>query len=165
MFDRFAASGLGVGAFCAREGISDSSFGRWRSLLGDAGQVTGTATAVERTGFVDAGRIGLSGDERIEVKLELGVEAALRRKPPALRYLIADHPAITPIDKRLPRHPVQTLTPSRMHQRVVGQLGALVARIAFVAGLDLEDIHRLQAVEPGLGHDHLRRFRLASEVP
>ena len=61
-----------VGAFCAREGISDSSFGRWRSLLGDAGQVTGTATAVERTGFVDAGRIGLSGDERIEVKLELG---------------------------------------------------------------------------------------------
>lgn len=37
-----------------------------------AGQVTGTATAVERTGFVDAGRIGLSGDERIEVKLELG---------------------------------------------------------------------------------------------
>ena len=72
VFDRFAASGLGVGAFCAREGISDSSFGRWRSLLGDAGQVTGTATAVERTGFVDAGRIGLSGDERIEVKLELG---------------------------------------------------------------------------------------------
>ena len=34
VFDRFAASGLGVGAFCAREGISDSSFGRWRSLLG-----------------------------------------------------------------------------------------------------------------------------------
>lgn len=70
VFDRFAASGLGVGAFCEREGISDSSFGRWRSLLGDAGRVTGTA--VERAGFVEAGRIGLGGDERIEVKLDLG---------------------------------------------------------------------------------------------
>lgn len=72
VFDRFAASGLGVGAFCAREGISDSSFGRWRSVLGDAGRVTGTAAAVERAGFVDAGRVGVGGDGRIEVKLDLG---------------------------------------------------------------------------------------------
>ena len=72
MFDRFAASGLGVEAFCEREGVSKSSFGRWRSLLGDAGRVTGTAAAVERAGFVSAGRIGLGGDGRIEVKLDLG---------------------------------------------------------------------------------------------
>lgn len=72
VFDRFAASGLGVEAFCEREGVSKSSFGRWRSLLGDAGRVKGTAAAVERAGFVDAGRIGLGGDERLEVKLDLG---------------------------------------------------------------------------------------------
>ena len=72
VFDRFAASGLGVGTFCEREGISDTSFGRWRKLLGDAGRVADTGAAVERAGFVDAGRIGLGGVGRIEVKLELG---------------------------------------------------------------------------------------------
>ena len=32
---RFAASGLKVEAFCAHEGVSVSSFRRWRSLLAD----------------------------------------------------------------------------------------------------------------------------------
>ena len=58
--------------FCAREGISDSSFGRWRSLLGDAGQVTGTATAVVRDGVVGAGRNGLNGGERVVGQPEPG---------------------------------------------------------------------------------------------
>ena len=33
VFARFEASGLGVEAFCDREGVSDSSFRRWRGLL------------------------------------------------------------------------------------------------------------------------------------
>ena len=32
---RFAASGLEIEAFCAHEGLSVSSFRRWRSLLAD----------------------------------------------------------------------------------------------------------------------------------
>ena len=35
VFARFAASGLGIEPFCAREGLSESSFRRWRSLLGE----------------------------------------------------------------------------------------------------------------------------------
>ena len=72
VFDRFAASGLGVGAFCAREGISDWSFGRWRSLLADECSAVGKAASVEGAGFVDAGLIGLGGGGRIEIKLDLG---------------------------------------------------------------------------------------------
>ena len=72
VFDRFAASGLGVEAFCAGEEISKSSFGRWRSLLTDAGSATCVAAPVERAGFVDAGLIGLGGGGRIEIKLDLG---------------------------------------------------------------------------------------------
>ena len=35
VFAQFAASGLGVEPFCAREGLSESSFRRWRRLLGE----------------------------------------------------------------------------------------------------------------------------------
>jgi hypothetical protein len=72
VFDRFAASGLGVEVFCEREGISKSSFGRWRTLLANEMSPAGAAAAVERAGFVDAGLIGLGGGGRIEIKLELG---------------------------------------------------------------------------------------------
>ena len=72
VLDRFAASGLGVEAFCEREEISKSNFGRWRSLLAAAGVATSVATPVERVGFVDAGLIGLGGGGRIEIKLDLG---------------------------------------------------------------------------------------------
>ena len=72
VFDRFAASGLGVEAFCEREGVSKSSFRRWRSFLADTGSAGGVAAPIERAGFVDAGLIGLSGGGRIEIKLDLG---------------------------------------------------------------------------------------------
>jgi hypothetical protein len=69
LFDRFAASGLGVEAFCEREGVSKSSFGRWRSFMADKGSAEGMAVPVERAGFVDA---GLIGGGRLEIKLDLG---------------------------------------------------------------------------------------------
>ena len=72
VLDRFAASDLGVEAFCEREGVSQSSFGRWRSLLADECSAVGKAASVEGAGFVDAGLIGLGGSGRIEIKLDLG---------------------------------------------------------------------------------------------
>ena len=69
---RFAASGLGVEAFCEREGVSKSSFGRWRSFLADTASAGRATALVERAGFVDAGLIGLGSGGRIEVKLDLG---------------------------------------------------------------------------------------------
>ena len=72
VFDRFAASDLGVEAFCEREGVSKSNFVRWRSLLADAESLVGVVAPVEGAGFVDAGLIGLCGGGRIEIKLDLG---------------------------------------------------------------------------------------------
>ena len=72
VFDRFEESGLGVEAFCEREGVGKSSFGRWRSFLADTGLAGGAAAPAERAGFVDAGLIGLGGGGRIEVRLDLG---------------------------------------------------------------------------------------------
>jgi hypothetical protein len=69
---RFAGSGLGVEAFCEREGVSRSSFGRWRSFLADTDLAGGAAAPAERAGFVDAGLVGLSGGGRLEVRLDLG---------------------------------------------------------------------------------------------
>jgi hypothetical protein len=40
LFERFEASGLSGAAFCQREGISKSSFARWKRLL-SAGPATG----------------------------------------------------------------------------------------------------------------------------
>ena len=40
LFERFEASGLSGAAFCQREGISKSSFARWKRLL-RAGPATG----------------------------------------------------------------------------------------------------------------------------
>lgn len=71
--DRFAASGLGIEAFCDREGISKSSFGRWRNVLADGGMKAETASPGAAGGFVDAGLIGLGvGSGRLAVKLDLG---------------------------------------------------------------------------------------------
>lgn len=73
VFERFGAGGLGVVAFCEREGISVSSFRRWRSLLADAapGAPDGDGAAAPR-GFVDAGVLGPSGTGRLELRLDLG---------------------------------------------------------------------------------------------
>ena len=52
---RFAASGLEVEAFCANEGVSVSSFRRWRSLLADEMSLGGDLPQPgEQTGFLDA---------------------------------------------------------------------------------------------------------------
>ena len=68
---RFAASGLEVEAFCAHEGLSVSSFRRWRNLL--AAEVPRAADLPppgEPSGFVDAGLLG--GQGRLELRLDLG---------------------------------------------------------------------------------------------
>lgn len=75
VFARFAESGLGVEPFCAREGISKSSFRRWQGLLnehGMPGAVEAPVQAVARPGFVDAGLLKLGGGGRFELRLELG---------------------------------------------------------------------------------------------
>lgn len=70
VFERFGAGGLGVVAFCEREGNSVSSFRRWRSLLADAAPDGDGADAPR--GFVDAGVLGPSGAGRLELRLDLG---------------------------------------------------------------------------------------------
>ncbi len=72
---RFAESELGVEPFCVREGLSESSFRRWRSVLGDEASpvVCPAARQVsEPTGFVDAGTLKLGGTGRVELRLDLG---------------------------------------------------------------------------------------------
>lgn len=77
---RFAESGLSVRAFCLREGISDSSFNRWRKRLHDSAVPRPAAkpggAMVARGGFVDLGTLsapaGASKSERIELRLDLG---------------------------------------------------------------------------------------------
>jgi len=75
VFARFAESGLGVEPFCVREGLSESTFRRWRSALGDEAPpaVRPAAQQVpEPTGFVDAGTLKLGGTGRFELRLDLG---------------------------------------------------------------------------------------------
>ncbi|MCB1946523.1 MAG: IS66 family insertion sequence element accessory protein TnpB [Thauera sp.] len=71
VFARFAESGLGIEPFCAREGLSESTFRRWRSLLGEL-STQSAAPAMERIGFVDAGTLKLGGTGRLELRLDLG---------------------------------------------------------------------------------------------
>jgi transposase-like protein len=69
---RFDDSGLGVDAFCRREGISAASLYRWRALLGAAGD-EGKAEVVSKAAtFVDLGALSSAGAARIELKLDLG---------------------------------------------------------------------------------------------
>lgn len=81
MIERQRASGLSILAFCEREGVSRSSFGRWRALL--AKRTTGAleectvgeaaAVAAQCGGFVDAGMLRMAGvSEPVEMRLELG---------------------------------------------------------------------------------------------
>ena len=67
---RFAASGLEIEAFCAHEGLSVSSFRRWRSLLADDVSLGADLPPPgEQTGFLDAGLLGAG---RLELRLDLG---------------------------------------------------------------------------------------------
>lgn len=75
VFARFAASGLAIEPFCIREGLSESSFRRWRSLLGaETPPVVrpGAGQALESIGFVNAGALQLGGGGRLELRLDLG---------------------------------------------------------------------------------------------
>lgn len=82
ILEQHRRSGMSIEAFCAREGISRSSFGRWRARLGGVAQ----GTAAERVeaigpggdpravGFVDVGELRTDGvaAEPVEIRLELG---------------------------------------------------------------------------------------------
>ncbi len=72
----FAQSGLAVAAFCRREGISPSSFYRWRAVLGETsarGAVRGSPAvpATSAADFVELGALQSSGLP-LELRLELG---------------------------------------------------------------------------------------------
>lgn len=63
-FARFAESGLGGEPYCAQGG-GESSFRRWRHLLGEQGPPStreAPAQAVENTGFINAGILTCGGD-------------------------------------------------------------------------------------------------------
>jgi len=79
LVQRFEAAGVTVVEFCRREGVSKSSFERWRSQL----RTTRPQPTGERddrphepaaSQFVDLGALqGTSGDaQRLQIKLDLG---------------------------------------------------------------------------------------------
>ena len=76
IFERRAASGLPIAAFCQREGIAQSSYARWRALLSCTAHNAGAAPSPTGVGFVDAGVLGLrapaDSSERLDLTLELG---------------------------------------------------------------------------------------------
>jgi hypothetical protein len=87
LFKRFDGAGLTVEAFCKGEGLSRSSFNRWRSRLSTQPGVA--TTAVMRRGpghqkiapsFVDLGLLGAASTEAavgLELRLELGCGLSL----------------------------------------------------------------------------------------
>jgi putative transposase len=81
IMERFECSDLGVEPFCQREGLSLSSFWRWRRLLRSTGEAI-PAERVPETGpsFVEAGVLNLSGAGPWELTLELGGGLVLHLK-------------------------------------------------------------------------------------
>jgi putative transposase len=69
---RFAASGLEVEAFCAHEGLSVSSFRRWRNLL--AAEVPSAADLPpgQASRAALSMRALLGGQGRLDLRLDLG---------------------------------------------------------------------------------------------
>lgn len=84
LLSRFDAGSDTVEVFCKREGVTKSSFQRWRSLIA-AGAPVGKAAA-QRTqqpthaGFVDLGMLSLppTSTARVEFTLDLGGGVTLR---------------------------------------------------------------------------------------
>jgi putative transposase len=81
LFKRFDGAGLTVEAFCQREGLSRSSFNRWRSRLAmRTGAAAATTVGVSgdrqrAAPFVDLGLLGAAGTEYpagLELRLDLG---------------------------------------------------------------------------------------------
>lgn len=91
MIEAQRRSGLSIEAFCAREGVSRASFGRWRSMLAARtdGAPNGVGAVGESSivdarggGFVDAGVLGaVAAHEPVEIRLELagGFVVTIRR--------------------------------------------------------------------------------------
>ena len=82
LFKRFDGGGLTVEAFCQREGLSRSSFNRWRSRLpmrtgAAAATASGASDARQHVApaFVDLGLLGAAGTRApagLELRLDLG---------------------------------------------------------------------------------------------
>lgn len=74
VLSRFSGSGLGVEAFCARAGISDTSFYRWRSRLGASVERADAMDNPPTESFIDAGplRSEVTRPARLELTLDLG---------------------------------------------------------------------------------------------
>ena len=81
LFKRFDGAGLTVEAFCKGEGLSRSSFNRWRSRLSTQPGVATTAVMREpghqkiTSSFVDLGLLGAASTEAaagLELRLDLG---------------------------------------------------------------------------------------------
>ncbi|MEO6436158.1 MAG: IS66 family insertion sequence element accessory protein TnpB [Tepidisphaeraceae bacterium] len=71
---RFDGSGIGVKAYCRREGISGASFYRWRSMLSEEVDRGGVVVRDSAPGFVDLGALNLASSprRRLDLKLDLG---------------------------------------------------------------------------------------------
>jgi putative transposase len=79
LLQRFDGAGVTVSEFCLREGVSKSSFQRWRSLLTTTrSQATGERDdrpqEAAATQFVDLGALrgAVSDTGRLQIKLDLG---------------------------------------------------------------------------------------------
>lgn len=84
LLGRFDAGSDTVEIFCKREGVSKSSFQRWRSLIA-AGAPVGKAAQrtqqpMQQAGFVDLGMLTLpsASTGRVELTLDLGGDVTLR---------------------------------------------------------------------------------------
>ncbi len=81
---RFEGAGATVSEFCAREGLSTSSFYRWRERLGSGGDEGSAARSGRRSelsmpataaGFIDLGRLAAPPRDAgagLELRLDLG---------------------------------------------------------------------------------------------
>jgi len=75
---RFDAAGTSVQAFCAGEGLSTTSFYRWRERLdhevaaATRRSTTPAVRAHSATGFVELGSLLAGGGSALELKLDLG---------------------------------------------------------------------------------------------
>lgn len=72
LLTKFDDSGLGVEAFCRREGISAASLYRWRGLLSAVGDDGETELVSKAAAFVDLGALSSAPVPRIDLKLDLG---------------------------------------------------------------------------------------------
>jgi hypothetical protein len=84
LLSRFDAGSETVEVFCKREGVTKSSFQRWRSLIA-AGAPIGKAAQqtqqpMQQAGFVDLGMLSLpsASTARVELTLDLGGGVTLR---------------------------------------------------------------------------------------